>query len=263
MGGYYFYYDYFPNLASDANLFWLMEYIKRNPDRQIMFEERAIEFEMSGIQRDNSCDDIHTMTFYDDNELPIISPRLIKDSALIVKQLAAGTFSPRCSPDILDPNYYAPAELVVEYGKLPYITFDDKCKSETIAHNIAKLLDYYRGIQNPVATGTLKIMSMDNEETPPEEDHYRFLSLSAVKIVLESRLKTRQRKDAPRAIGLCLWDYVQKHGGSVIGAIRTIKEQLEPEIKALGFAISEENVFRRIYRKTAECIAVCEVLPFK
>ncbi len=75
-------------------------------------------------------------------------------------------------------------------------------------------------------------------------------------------------KPAPRAVGLWLWDYAQKHRedrkeGTVAAAIRALKKQLGPEINALGFAASEENVFRRFYRKTAECIDACEVLPFK
>jgi hypothetical protein len=71
-----------------------------------------------------------------------------------------------------------------------------------------------------------------------------------------------------RAIGLWLWDYVQDNGGErnrgvIAAAIRTMKKQLEPEIKALGFADSEDRVFRGFYSKTAASIEAGEVLSFK
>jgi hypothetical protein len=70
-----------------------------------------------------------------------------------------------------------------------------------------------------------------------------------------------------RALGIWLWDYVLEHGkgkkGDVAAAIREMKLQIMPEVKALGFWASEENVLRSFYRNTAKCIKACEVLPFK
>lgn len=75
-------------------------------------------------------------------------------------------------------------------------------------------------------------------------------------------------KSGPRAVGLWLWDYIQSHGGEkkrgvIAEAIRKVKNELGNEIRALGFADSEERVFRGFYHRTAECIEAREVLSFK
>lgn len=70
-----------------------------------------------------------------------------------------------------------------------------------------------------------------------------------------------------RAIGLWLWDYVQDHGGESkrgvqAEAIRTLKERSGDALVTLGFAASEERVFRNLLKKTFQCIEAGEVLPF-
>lgn len=71
-----------------------------------------------------------------------------------------------------------------------------------------------------------------------------------------------------RVLGLWLWDFVEAAGGEkkrgvVAAGIRAMRAQLGQEIKALGFADSEERVFRSFYRRTAVCIEACEALSFK
>lgn len=88
-------------------------------------------------------------------------------------------------------------------------------------------------------------------------------SLARMNISCNAKISFNEKHWGSRALGLWLWDYVKEHGGTIIGAIRALKEQLGPEVDELGFSISEDNVFRRFYRKTAECIDACEVLPFK
>lgn len=70
------------------------------------------------------------------------------------------------------------------------------------------------------------------------------------------------RSDASRAIGLWLWDYMQENNGTAKTAILAIKEHFGTEVKTLGFATTEENVYRSWLRRTKECIDACDVLAF-
>jgi len=95
----------------------------------------------------------------------------------------------------------------------------------------------------------------------------REMDIALTEIVRRQNGLTRFN-DTSRAVGLWLWEFVQSNGGEkmrgvVAAGIRAMKAQLGPEIKALGFADSEERVFRSFYRRTAACIEACEVLTFK
>lgn len=90
------------------------------------------------------------------------------------------------------------------------------------------------------------------------------------KHILDAKISSfKSASSASRVVGLWLWDHVQANGGDkvrgrVAAAIRDMKSSLgDTTIEALGFAISEENVFRGFYRKTKDCINALEVLPFK
>jgi hypothetical protein len=67
----------------------------------------------------------------------------------------------------------------------------------------------------------------------------------------------------PRAIGIWLWDYRDAHACSIAEAISSLRATQGNMLNLLGYAESEDHVFRSFYRHTATCIAACEVLSFK
>jgi hypothetical protein len=102
------------------------------------------------------------------------------------------------------------------------------------------------------------------------DDDFHRMNNNLTRAIIYSNTKIAFDKNrwGARALGMWLWDYVQEHGGMkkrgiVASAIRAMKNHLGQEIKELGFADTEESVFRRFCRRTAECIDACEVLSFK
>lgn len=65
----------------------------------------------------------------------------------------------------------------------------------------------------------------------------------------------------PRAAGLWLWDYIKNNNVPLAKAYRAFKESCP--LHQLGYAASEVDTFRNIYRSTKSCIESCEVIPFK
>lgn len=267
MGKNYLFYEFVPNAVVDSNLFWLTEYIKRNSRRQEWFVVRGEEIEKEyGMEVGEANFDMSV--FYDENYMPSFSPNRRKNAESIIRNMSSGTFVPKCDPFCFDTELLSPVQMVIEDGKTPRFEFDIDGDSVTISKHVQLLLDYYRGIKKPVARGSFAMSSLDGVEDEQQEDRYMLRSLPTIKADLRLGLKARQAGDCARAIGLWLWDYGQKNSedrkeGTVAAAIRAMKIHLGPEVEALGFAASEENVFRRFYRKTAECIDACEVLPFK
>lgn len=266
MGKTHMYYEFIPDEVIDSNLFWLIEYIKRNPNRKESFALHSAEFQ---AERDIKVRETNfgMSVCFDDNNLPTFPPDSMKNAESIVREMKSGTFVPKCDPYCFDSDFSSPVEMIIEDGKPPRFEFDIDGDSTTISNHVQLILDYYRGVRKPVAKGSCTLLSLDDVELEQREDRYIIRSLPTIKADLRLELKARQAGDPARAVGLWLWDYVQGHGGKdncgVATSIRAMKEQLGPEIKALGFADTEQNVFRRFYRKTAECIYACEVLPFK
>lgn len=84
----------------------------------------------------------------------------------------------------------------------------------------------------------------------------------------DPKLPFHVEKSAPRAVGLWLWDYMQNTGapdarGAQAAAILAIKRQLTSKLARLGYANSEERVFRSFIMKTTASIKAATVLSFK
>lgn len=266
MGKTHMYYEFIPDEVVDSNLFWLLEYIKRNSQRKEWFALHAAEVQGEhGIETGETT--FGMSVCFDDNGMPTFSPDSMKNAELIIKEMKSGTFVPKCDPYCFDSDFSSPVEMILEEGKSPRFEFDIDGDSATISSHVQLILDYYRGVRKPVAIGSYTLSSLDDVVLDQREDRYIVRSLKTIKADLRLGLNARQAADPSRAVGLWLWDYVQGHGGKgncgVATSIRAMKEHLGPEIKALGFEDTEQNVFRRFYRKTAECIIACEVLPFK
>ncbi len=70
-------------------------------------------------------------------------------------------------------------------------------------------------------------------------------------------------KPQPRAVGVWLWEYADANACPIAEAIRALKATHGETLRHLGYARTDDRVFRSFYRHTAACIAACEVLSFK
>lgn len=268
MGKTHLYYEFSPCEVVDSNLFWLTEYIKRNPRRQEWFVIQGAEIEKEyGMQTGEANFDMSV--FYDEEGLPTFSPNRKSDVEAIIKMMSAGNFVPKCDPFYFDSDLLSPVQMVIEEGKLPRFEFDIDGDSAIISTQVRSLLDYYRGIRRPVATGFLKLTTLDDVEYIQQEDRYMIRSLPSIKADLQLELKARQAGDTARAIGLWLWDYVQEHGGRekrgvISEAIRSAREMLRILGGDVGYySGSADKVLNNFFTKTEACITACDVLPFK
>ena len=71
-----------------------------------------------------------------------------------------------------------------------------------------------------------------------------------------------------RALGIYIYDTLHnnihdKKCKTVKDSIELLSEDMPDALNILGYGDSELSVFRRLYRKTKECIEKCEVLPMK
>ena len=71
-----------------------------------------------------------------------------------------------------------------------------------------------------------------------------------------------------RALGIYIYDTLHnnihdKKCKTVKDSIELLSEDMPDVLNILGYGDSELSVFRRLYRKTKECIEKCEVLPMK
>lgn len=90
---------------------------------------------------------------------------------------------------------------------------------------------------------------------------------SQVEGYINKRMCRSSNSDAPRAIGLWIWDsIVSKHGkgppphGAITEARKELKERFD--ISKLGYAESNPRVIDNMYYSTQNCINKCEFLPF-
>lgn len=268
MGKTHLFYEFIPNEVIDSNLYWLTEYIKRNPGRQEQFAIQGAEIEKQ-YGMDGGRGNVDDTIFYDEKGQPCFSPKRRRDVELIIIEMASGTFVPKCDPFCFDSELLSPVQMIIEEGKNPRFEFDIDGDSATISTHVQSLLDYYRGVRKPVATGFLTISTIDGIEYPQNEDKYMVRSLPTIKADLQLELKARQAGDSARAIGLWLWDYVQEHGGRgrhgvISEAIRSAREMLRPLGGDVGYySGSADKVFHNFFNKTEACIEACQVLPFK
>nr|WP_321514460.1 hypothetical protein [uncultured Pseudodesulfovibrio sp.] len=95
---------------------------------------------------------------------------------------------------------------------------------------------------------------------------FNMLEIEKIGIQKNSKIPTQIGTDNPRAIGLWLWDYIHSDespnfGATQIEAINSLKEHYD--VAKLGYAATEESVFRKWYRNTVKCIDAAEVLHMR
>ena len=138
------------------------------------------------------------------------------------------------------------------YDALVAIDFDRPI-SEIQAQigNTKKELEMYREIRNGETGFDLE---------------FNILQIEKIGIQKNPEVPTQIGTDNPRAIGLWLWDYIHGEdspnpGGTQIEAINSLKATFD--VAKLGYAATEESVFRKWYRNTAKCIEAAEVLRMR
>lgn len=187
----------------------------------------------------------------------------------IIKMLAAGKpirEAISCRPG---KSIYGPKELwemmgigTVRLAKVSEdfatvdLSFDLNTETEVLVAEARRFVEWAKDYRNHLGRGE----SPKRVFTLSPKAYAR--SVAGVYPSTRAEKSYQTRSDASRAIGLWLWDYKQEYAGTAKAAILAIKKKYEPEISALGFAATEENVFRAWLRKTDACITACEVLAF-
>lgn len=95
---------------------------------------------------------------------------------------------------------------------------------------------------------------------------FKMLEIEKIGIQKNPEIPTQIGTDNPRAIGIWLWDYIHgeeslNQGATQIEAINSLKTKFD--VSKLGYATSEESVFRKWYRNTVKCIEASEVLHMR
>ena len=110
---------------------------------------------------------------------------------------------------------------------------------------------------------------------PPEEriatdqgdkELYEISRLQSEKMVLMRRTSLRkvppESSNAPRAVGLWLWDYVHQNSVSQAEAIREFVATYRDKFEDLGLEKVEDSGLRHFYRRTADCIQQGKIVSF-
>lgn len=138
------------------------------------------------------------------------------------------------------------------YDALVAIDFDRPISEiQAQIENTKKELEIYRKIRNGEN-------GLDLE--------FNLLEIEKIGIQKNPQIPTQIGTDNPRAIGLWLWDYIHNDespnpGATQIEAINSLKANYD--VAKLGYATTEESVFRKWYRNTAKCIEAAEVLHMR
>lgn len=159
------------------------------------------------------------------------------------------------------------AECVVENGikSLDYEGFP------IFGYDALVAIDFDRPISEIQAQieNTKKELEMYRKIRKSETDwdlEFNRLEIEKIGIQRNPEIPTQIGTDNPRAIGLWIWDYIHgdespNPGATQIEAINTLKSSFD--VAKLGYAASEESVFRKWYRNTAKCIEAAEVLHMR
>lgn len=244
----------------DSYLFWLIEYRKRNQGKQTEYAARLGE----NAQADSiliTAEQPLESIYFSEDELPIFPANFQRRAEEIVHEIASGTFRP-----LVNSLYFEvppSARLVRRPDSRPYIEFDPTREFSAIKYEVDLLLSYLYEKKKPAITAGEISKSLLDKTTTPRYCDFAVVTSTSARLNLRGRLDKRQAKDACRAIGLWLYDFINTNKCTQISAIRGLRQRLGPALTALGYAASEDTVFRRFYSKTKECIESCDVLPFK
>ena len=124
---------------------------------------------------------------------------------------------------------------------------------------------------SPLKTILAEIEAMYHFEYLPQTSDFEAYDASFENChmrILEAKGETLGKDDAPRIIGLWLWDHLKEtETDNVAAAIRVMQDELGKRkgngvLDSLGRSRSSNRRFSEHLKKTEACIEACEVLPF-
>jgi hypothetical protein len=239
--------------VKNHQLFWLIEYLKRNSELQKIRAKR-----IAGFVEDwpNEPGDPEDGIFFDDDRTPLFRKPQAGEVDSIISSLICGQFTgevPEWCADGFKENGVWFQISSDETGPVVIATFRPGTPKDLIINDISLFIDTY-DYNN---LGNSKKSDSHYFVKDPTCDSIGIVSTISYKYITEIRYN--EASNVPRALGLWLFDYIQSNNSTQANAIKELENA--GYLSKLNLSPADEEL-RFYIRCTKACIDAKKLLPF-
>ena len=254
---------YEPNVWNNVQIFWLIEYRRRNIELQRVRAQRVRSFVQDWPSEDNNPE---MAIYYDDENIPLY-PTPGEDSAdRIIHSIIDETF-----PGIVDAEEFVVNTVSFEITKDQFThdndpvivaRFHPKAPKELVLNDISLFMDHYSQKKTLRVTSQYSIKENGDPYDPGDSNTLtpgRTIVVSTKAANYIQGVRYNKASDAPRAVGLWLYDYIERTRSTQSQAIAALEGT--QYLSRLGLTPGDEDL-RFYFRRTRECVQQKKLLAF-